>query len=828
MPTRIEESLDSQKRQQSPARAAGIGGVPLRVTERMYSQDNHEFSFCSAGEAGGCWLAWSAYGPKGSRGFVRRFDGARMSDIAPLSDSVGPQLRPLCVPTEGGARLVWFEKDGETVHIAHRIARGDRLGAAERLVRLPDRAKASELQGVEDDEGALWLAWQQAETGRCAVELLRVGPDGVQTRLTMETKDKCDHRPRLAAHGQGVYVVWDAYVDRRYDVFGCAVTVAGKGGIVRISQDGEWESKAALCRDAAGRLFCVWVRWKDVLWKRSVIHQKFSLRGAWFDGSAWQAWTANDGGADLAPMHYGLLQDLDNTPPALGHQGRRLHPMLRAAEDGGVWLFYETKADDSANTVVSRGRLVARRWRGSEWVAGPLDVAHGRVYYDLPAEGTVGDSVQLVSRRIDREDGDDLVDELFLERVPLSESLPLVPEEARSVDLTQWEEVTLPLPGLDRGVRQPNQLPLAAAGAYRLIYGDFHVHAVGSVECEGELDELAHYARDKACLNALTISDNDHFWSPGIRGTQRWMTDYEWDQNLGNAKAINAPGEFALFPGYEQTIGSRFEEVNRRLQRNHSSVMADDDDMERELLEFAPEVQAALAARRRDTNKDIGECVRWAKKKGYFPLPHAHVNWWRLVDPSVQTCCDVTTAWMRNIEEYEIYHEYLNKGLKFGFTGSSDSHYRNPGLGGSVTGLWVKDVSRAGVLEALRARRVYATAGQRIIIEFSVNDTFMGGEVAVSEDPILRWRVEAEEGESYTLNFLRNGRPMHSLRFTGSTEGEFVDERLVIHRMGRHYYYLEVVSDTPIPAYGSNVSHALGGRAWSSPIWLETSDCVVG
>jgi len=64
-------------------------------------------------------------------------------------------------------------------------------------------------------------------------------------------------------------------------------------------------------------------------------------------------------------------------------------------------------------------------------------------------------------------------------------------------------------------------------------------------------------------------------------------------------------------------------------------------------------------------------------------------------------------------------HDYLDAGERLGFTGSGDSHYRNPGFNGAVTGLWCTGVDRASVLEALRARRCYATAGQRIVLEFT-------------------------------------------------------------------------------------------------------------
>ena len=50
--------------------------------------------------------------------------------------------------------------------------------------------------------------------------------------------------------------------------------------------------------------------------------------------------------------------------------------------------------------------------------------------------------------------------------------------------------------------------------------------------------------------------------------------------------------------------------------------------------------------------------------------------------------------------------------------------------------------------------------------------------------------------------------------------------KFIQYRQGRHYYYIEVLSPDPIPDYPSNVAHALGGRAWSSPIWVETVDAA--
>ena len=800
--------------------------MDIRITEGTYSRDNHEFSLCTVNEGAGCWVAWSAYEAEGSRSFVRFFDGEAAGGILPLSVRDVPQLHPVCLPTEKGVSFVWYEKNGMTYSICRRGHDGDAFTEPEVLVELPDLAKPGALDAVSDLEGSLWLTWAQAVTGKSTIEILRVAEGGQREAFTLDVGSARNYRPHLSDLGNGsVYLVWDAYVERVYDVYGCRVPGSGPSAIVKISSDREWESKAAICRDRSGQLNCVWVRWKDAMWQKSVIHQKFSIRGARFDGDAWQPLTGNDGNPDIASLHYGLLTDFDRAAPALGYQGRRLHPMLKATRDG-IWLFYETKADDAANTTISKGRLVAQRFFDGEW-SDPVNVAEELVYYELPHNAMVGSETFLVGRDIDSEKPDHDVDELHLIRASLSEELPRVPAELRTIDLTHWDEIDLPLSNVHDPAGERTRLTGKAHGKYQLIWGDFHVHSVGSVECEGELDQLAHYARDKACIHALTISDNDHFWSCGARKNQRWLSDAEWDENVGNAKAINEPGRFAMFPGYEQTINAEHGSPAERLMRNHTSVMGDDDDMERDLLHFKDPIRRAIREGRRLSNKDIVECVQWAREKGYHPLPHAHSNWWRLVDPAVQTACDVTSAWMRNIEQFDIYRSYLDQGMKFGFTGSSDTHYRNPGFGGALTGLWVTDITRAAVLDALRARRTYATAGQRILVEFGINDTFMGDTLVIDEDPVIRWHIVAEDGEAYTVRALRDGNPIHERAFTGESGGEFRDEGLMHSHAGQHYYRLEIISAAEIPDYPSNAAHAFGGRAWSSPIWLETADWLV-
>ncbi len=780
----------------------------ISVTEGVYSKDNYEPNLCTLPGDETCWTAWAAYGAAGSRAFVRKFDGENAGPIEPLSPTDTMQTRPICIPAEEGVQFVWLEKVGGQYAFWTRKHDGNAFTECREHYLLPDSAKVWEPQALLDESGVLWICWAHSVKGDSRIEILRALPNGKTAKVSLGNHARYNYRPRMVEWGsQGIYVVWDSYRDGAYDIYGCAVDPAGPQEEVKLSRDAEWEHKSTLCRDADGALWAVWVRGVDVMYRSSTLQQKYSLRGARLDGRSWEPLSGTDGGADIAPLHYGLLTDFPK-PPNLGHMGRRLFPILKGAEAGGVWLFYEVKADEGQGTRTSKGRLFGHRCSDGPW-SEPYTVAEGRIFYELPHNSTVGTDLFLLSQDMD-------TDERHLEKARLTTDLLIVPQANRRIDLTEWKEVRLPFG--DRPKDRPrNELPGEESGKYHLFWADLHCHSAASIEMEGEPDELGHYARDKAQIDGLTVSDNDNFWSRFVRQNVRHLKDFEWDYVKGNASVLNEPGQFAMFPGYEMTVTDRVDSG-----RDHRSVMSDEDDMEMDLLHF--KYEGAYWKGERDTHKETEECLAWFKEKGYLALPHPHNGKWNLYDTDVEWGIDLCAAWMINFDLYDIYFKYLNAGHKFAFTGSGDSHHRNPGLSGALTGIWTDRLDRAAFLEAIKARRCYATAGRKILIEFTINDHMMGSSLIVEEDPVLKWRVVGEENQDYTLHIHRDGRLMHDDRFVGRTEGELEEFRMHQYRPGKHYYYLEVLSPDPIPQYPANVAHAMGAKGWSTPIWVETTE----
>jgi hypothetical protein len=145
------------------------------------------------------------------------------------------------------------------------------------------------------------------------------------------------------------------------------------------------------------------------------------------------------------------------------------------------------------------------------------------------------------------------------------------------------------------------------------------------------------------------------------------------------------------------------------------------------------------------------------------------------------------------------------KKYRLGFVASGDHNSMGVGL----ACLWVKEVSRKGILEALRQRRCFATTGDKIMVEFHLNGAWAGEEVQSAEAPKMTFNIVAVD-EISSIDILRNSRVIHSikpapgsLRETGEwADADFKDET------GGLYYYVRVMQK----------NNHIG---WSSPIWVR-------
>jgi hypothetical protein len=163
---------------------------------------------------------------------------------------------------------------------------------------------------------------------------------------------------------------------------------------------------------------------------------------------------------------------------------------------------------------------------------------------------------------------------------------------------------------------------------------------------------------------------------------------------------------------------------------------------------------------------------------------------------------------------------YWKAGRRLGVIGSSDEHSGQGGRRhGGLAAVWAEELTREGIFDALRQRRCYATTGERILVDFSVNGVPMGGAerrpkgtrlpirlrvwgtALLLRVEVLRYRFGVDEAFYPILS--QAPRP-ESLNASYELEDEFT---------GSCLYYARVTQE-PL---------AWPGMAWTSPVWIDPS-----
>ncbi|MGH2557528.1 MAG: DUF3604 domain-containing protein [Thermomicrobiales bacterium] len=106
-------------------------------------------------------------------------------------------------------------------------------------------------------------------------------------------------------------------------------------------------------------------------------------------------------------------------------------------------------------------------------------------------------------------------------------------------------------------------------------------------------------------------------------------------------------------------------------------------------------------------------------------------------------------------------HHGLRLGHTFGLIGSTDHHSAHPGsYGHGRLGVWARELTRAGIWEAIAARRTYALTGDRIALAFSLNGHPMGSVLPPTDERQIDVSVIGGSVIDY-VELLFNNRPLH-------------------------------------------------------------------
>jgi hypothetical protein len=126
---------------------------------------------------------------------------------------------------------------------------------------------------------------------------------------------------------------------------------------------------------------------------------------------------------------------------------------------------------------------------------------------------------------------------------------------------------------------------------------------------------------------------------------------------------------------------------------------------------------------------------------------HADLQWH---DPTLEPAVEVTST--HGSFEW-ILRESLERGYQMGFVGGNDCHTGRPGddrpghqlrrySKGGLTGVYAEELTLKGVLDAIKAKRVYATTGARIRADVSVDGHLIGEKYSCGSSCEIRVDVE--------------------------------------------------------------------------------------
>ena len=727
-----------------------------------------------AATGNGTWWCWHGYDDASGLDHVH-IQHAQNDQTSPpvrLTDQPGCYGRPaVAVDGDGNVHVVWVE-DGR--RLVHRYGRGDDWGPP--AVLTADGDSLRDVTLAADSNGAISCAMVCSRQQRDALVLWRFDGSGWQLAKD-QSVDGFVSRPSLISDGDGrLWLACDRYQDDAYRV----EVWRWADNELRLDhtfvEQNRCQTLGRLTCDAAGGVWLSYLS-ERIVERDGVIARALAVRVARRRDESWSD-VPDEQGPDVALLYNGLLP----IERYFGYSGLRRNPRLVATDDGRVHLVWEAQRSEQADwNNLHNCYLFGRTFDGQSW--GELRLWHdGRCCIAVDHRTVhAAEAVVCLGKGEHRDDGADF--EPFVVE-------PAATADAPVPDLTLWStwQPAAPRAGTTRHRIEHDGQTLA------LYFGDFHNHSVHSPDAEGWPDELLHFARDFAAVDFAGVTDNDFYPEKAL------LAGESCDQRRLVAR-LDEPGRFLPFCGYEWT----FHRDDSEQSYNHRSIVfLDDEQRIVRRIETGGATEAAFAK----------------LLAGMNVFAHAHHAQYDLLGTDAEANVEITSGWAVNIEQSANTHEQLDAGRRFGFIAGSDSHRAVPGLGGALLAVWATDLTRPAIAEALRARRCYATMGNRTMIDFRLNGAMMGS--VHCDPPQRRFDVHVvAQRPLQSVRIIRNGSVVHDFDVDGrQLHTTWTDDD---DPPASCWYYLRVEDDMPWRDHPHNVAQAIGPLAWSSPIWVDAS-----
>ncbi len=337
---------------------------------------------------------------------------------------------------------------------------------------------------------------------------------------------------------------------------------------------------------------------------------------------------------------------------------------------------------------------------------------------------------------------------------------------------------------------------------YLLAFGDLHCHDYLS---PGGVSPMNYYENARA--------SGLHFLALPVQTHGRNLDARRWAIATAAAESYDHPGTFVAIPAFEW----------QHYAFGHKNVY----------YLHADQPYLCPYDRRYDTVRKLyaaalqTDALIVPHHTGYGLDRHVPGTDWSVVDEAMEPVAEICSV--HGISERRDSDRPLNlpgdggwlqdawaEGKHVGVIGGSDSHSGLPvqspreprPYSGGMACLYVEELSRRGVFEAIRSRRTYATTGARIIVDVRLNGHRMGEYLPPTSSRALRITVHGTDMVEL-LEVVRNNEVWKRIE---PRELDVVVEYTDFpgSRNSDEFYYVRLRQRD-------------GEWAWSSPIWVAAS-----
>lgn len=342
-------------------------------------------------------------------------------------------------------------------------------------------------------------------------------------------------------------------------------------------------------------------------------------------------------------------------------------------------------------------------------------------------------------------------------------------------------------PSPPMGKEEPRSIDLTIADGPPLLhpyFGLLHAHTSYS-DGEGTPAQAFTYARDSASLDFLALTDHGEL-----------LSDAEWADTRSQADAFTSTGSFAALAGFEWTD----------YLKGHICVLGSQD----------------YASYLNWQTNTIGKFFAWLEQRPQALGSFAHPKSTNFDDFAFRSGASAQMALLEvaNVEKnFEPgFLTALSKGWRVGAVAAQDNHHPDWGnASGQIAGIWAPSLTPSALLEAIRARRTFASDDRNLTLSLKLNGAWMGSALRGWPGQPLHWQVDAADpdpGETIAqADLLSLGGSV--LATTCHPAGNYHGSS------GNLVWNLETSNPGGDFWVFARVRQADGDLAYSSPIWLE-------